>query len=731
MTDAADSGTLKEKWSNIHNENEPCEIVKNNVSSKFESSAATDHNNQIDFTATDTADHQPNEVMPTGHDKEPYTLENKVTFETVLDATAQFKQKKEYPHPKKRLRTARLEIGNIVENTGEHAASAMSYENDNTEKRGGLNKSRKRRVTMVKKKITCNNCGNSFKNLSVFGRHKKKCVFLPDESTREDPEIQCTDDTTDNVMECNSNSSNSVLHDDDTTHSKSEALICSQCNSKFHDKTSLKFHIQSHGNPKYKCDECEKFFQSKSNLTKHKRLHKKTFHCDDCNSSFASKENYDIHNCRSNDSAQESMQKKSLISDNKHVCDVCQKEFSKRKGMLAHRKQHSVQQANKFICKICFKGLQTKSSLMKHLRIVHSDSRNFVCDVCGKSFKQQDTLNIHLKTHDENRSKFECPDCGKGLASSGSLKVHLRTHQDVRPFMCDVCGMSFHQKGNLAKHMLSHTDRTAHQCPKCGKEFKYSETLKIHLRGHALKDGLTDYELSAYGKHYTCEICGKKMPSASQHKVHMRTHTNERPYECKFCRKRFKEGGKLTRHMRTHEHPEHNEHNYINNTNVDSKFTALITTYKAIKPKPKLILPTDQTEVFPASDVTVLNTNAEMASSNASYVHNTDYTNNAVGGLVMDEPSSYQNETLIDSGAHEEQRQYLMHQLTPVSNLMVQAPRQFQVPPVDMPNTEHPVHVGYSDENQVTPHVYSEVLVHSEIQQRPSNDVQPFNTKFL
>lgn len=738
VEDIQQNDTFTELQNGIHDENND-PMIESNTSETCKNYSKEDNDNHDDQAIVATDNDQIDKAMPNRMEfNKQDEADNIVTTETGdLELPSISTKTKEYPNPKKRLKTARVFEENKVERESDVT--------ENIEEVVSSKSTTKRRVAMIKKNYSCKNCGCSFKNISVFGRHKKKCIYLPispmqDQIENEHQETEVVaEDKLRSCDQCNITfKTDEDLHDHLKIHSKLEALICLQCNDVFYDQKAYKVHIQGHEEPKYKCDQCDKAFQFKSTLTKHKRSHKETYQCNNCNSNFVSKEKFDSHDCQlSHSSKTQTIHVTNSITENKHICDICQKEFPKRRGLLTHRKLHSVQLGNKHTCELCSKGFKSKNSLMKHMRFVHSESRDFVCDVCGKSFKQQDTLNCHLKTHDENRSEFKCPECGKSLATSGSLKVHLRTHQDVRPFMCDVCGMSFHQKGNLAKHMLSHTNKTSHKCEKCGKDFKYSDTLKTHLRAHALKDGLNDYELSAYGKHYTCEVCGKKMASVSQYKVHLRTHTNERPYECTICRKSFKEGGKLKRHMRTHEHPEHVEHNYISNLKAErnSGFTEITMRHQFSKPSQKLTPRKDQSEesMIPdvSTEVTLQNANSVIPST-TGYIDNVTYQNDTDGGLMMMKPTPFQNNSsvsevrVIDENRH----QFLMHQLTPVSNLMVEAPRPIQVSACDVTD-EQIVHVAFGEENHIAPSVYSEVLVHSDFQSNQSNTIQSFTTKYL
>ncbi|XP_063434916.1 zinc finger protein 567-like [Mytilus trossulus] len=646
---------------------------------------------------------------------------------------------KEYPHPKKRL--TKMKAQEVDETNDSKTSKTILTEgnsetplvNKKTSKSKCIGKSQKQDKKNVKNKnnkFECKTCFLMFDSGSLLKQHLVK--HKTDTSTK--IICSCCKKTFKTKLKLRKHMRTKHMKYPATQFTKKTfiSLKCEKCGKVFHRQDTFKSHMKFHEAPKHKCQICDKAFYLKTNLSKHKKTHKKRLECQSCQAVFTDRENYELHNCQSNDPENFTRTYNSWVTeDGKHVCGICRKVFTKRRGLLTHRKLHSII-CTSHVCNICNKSYKTRNSLNKHVKIVHSGSRDFVCDLCGKSFKQQDTLNVHMRTHDNNRTEYECKVCGKFLSAQGALKVHMRTHVNLKPHMCDVCGMSFSQRGNLAKHMLSHSNNANYRCEQCGKDFKYPDTWRTHQRSHALKAGLDDLKVMAFGKFYRCEVCEKKFASASQYKVHMRTHTNERPYPCLRCGKSFKESGKLARHMKTHKGLEHNEHNYISNSKdqKDNTRRRKDQRYVDIAIKPGY----DVNLMLPQRNESLTMDNA-MPSSNPN--QNTD-----IGQLYpvqFTESSTFTDEVCSDTSSvinkgsqqaphtgspirviDDSRHQFLMHQLTPVTSLIMESADGQHI---QLPNEMYVMQLGIPDDSHVTnPNLINPTQAYS-----PNNDVLQSN----
>ncbi len=101
---------------------------------------------------------------------------------------------------------------------------------------------------------------------------------------------------------------------------------------------------------------------------------------------------------------------------------------------------------NVFCCDICSKEFQKKkASLTMHIRIAHWNKR-FECDVCGVRLKYR--LQEHMRIcHGNNKSQikaFECDVCGICSDYKRDLIRHIRAlhhgiKSQVMAFECEMC----------------------------------------------------------------------------------------------------------------------------------------------------------------------------------------------------------------------------------------------------------------------------------------------------
>ncbi|KAL8624326.1 hypothetical protein ACOMHN_044757 [Nucella lapillus] len=135
----------------------------------------------------------------------------------------------------------------------------------------------------------------------------------------------------------------------------------------------------------FKCDQCPKSFQWKSNLARHQVTHDE---------------------------------------DRRYPCENCDKVFTDPSNLQRHiRSQHVGARCH--ACSDCGKTFATSSGLKQHQHI-HSSIKPFQCEVCLKAYTQFSNLCRHKRMHADCRQQIKCKDCGQAFSTVTSLSKHKR-----------------------------------------------------------------------------------------------------------------------------------------------------------------------------------------------------------------------------------------------------------------------------------------------------------------
>uniref|UniRef100_A0A8D0AB73 MDS1 and EVI1 complex locus n=1 Tax=Sander lucioperca TaxID=283035 RepID=A0A8D0AB73_SANLU len=171
------------------------------------------------------------------------------------------------------------------------------------------------------------------------------------------------------------------------THMTQNKCLNPRCCSMFCVSCSLEAHTLSHSEDReYKCDQCPKAFNWKSNLIRHQMSHDSGKH---------------------------------------YECENCSKQvFTDPSNLQRHiRSQHVGARAH--ACSDCGKTFATSSGLKQHKHI-HSSVKPFMCEVCHKSYTQFSNLCRHKRMHADCRTQIKCKDCGQMFSTTSSLNKHRR-----------------------------------------------------------------------------------------------------------------------------------------------------------------------------------------------------------------------------------------------------------------------------------------------------------------
>ncbi|RMC01945.1 hypothetical protein DUI87_21107 [Hirundo rustica rustica] len=221
--------------------------------------------------------------------------------------------------------------------------------------------------------------------------------------------------------------------------------IAGQINSKFcklledTESTHLEKHMLSHSEEReYKCDQCPKAFNWKSNLIRHQMSHDsgKHYECENCAKVFTDPSNLQRH-IRSQH-----------VGARAHACPECGKTFATSSGLKQHKHIHS--SVKPFICEVCHKSYTQFSNLCRHKRM-HADCRTQIkCKDCGQMFSTTSSLNKHRRFC-EGKNHFAAGGFfGQGISLPGSPamdKTSMVNMNHANPGLADYFGANRHPAG--------------------------------------------------------------------------------------------------------------------------------------------------------------------------------------------------------------------------------------------------------------------------------------------
>lgn len=259
---------------------------------------------------------------------------------------------------------------------------------------------------------------------------------------------------------------------------KSTKFKCEQCDMCFGSKSAHTSHMKSHANNKYQLPSglsgatvvAANGLLDLANGQIGSRTPNDQYQCDVCKKTFAVPARLIRHY-------------RTHTGERPFECEFCHKMFSVKENLQVHRRIHTKERPYK--CSVCDRAFEHSGKLHRHMRI-HTGERPHKCNVCGKTFIQSGQLVIHMRTH-TGEKPYKCPveGCGKGFTCSKQLKVHSRTHTGEKPYQCDICFRDFGYNHVLKLHRVQHYGAKCYKCTICDETFKSKKEMEAHIKGHA------------------------------------------------------------------------------------------------------------------------------------------------------------------------------------------------------------------------------------------------------
>ncbi|MGH0126719.1 UNVERIFIED_CONTAM: hypothetical protein FKN15_062888, partial [Acipenser sinensis] len=229
-----------------------------------------------------------------------------------------------------------------------------------------------------------------------------------------------------------------------------------------------------HEERQYRCEECDKFFEYKTELLDHQK-----YPCSTAHSAFSIVDKDFQHKLGGSEHDLQDFHDLHDLHDPQE-CKECDQVFPDAQSLERHMLSHSEEREYK--CDQCPKAFNWKSNLIRH-QMSHDSGKHYECENCSKVFTDPSNLQRHIRSQHVGARAHACPDCGKTFATSSGLKQHKHIHSSVKPFMCEVCHKSYTQFSNLCRHKRMHADcRTQIKCKDCGQMFSTTSSLNKHRR---------------------------------------------------------------------------------------------------------------------------------------------------------------------------------------------------------------------------------------------------------
>ena len=269
--------------------------------------------------------------------------------------------------------------------------------------------------------MNCNICSDPQESFASARRHYKDCHGI-------DGYIMC----------CNKKFKLRIhLIDHLNAHLNIVKYRCPICNKALTTKAQLNFHVRSHGEKNLECDLCGKKVATKIEIRSHIFRHQwdnldRAFHCNQCEKKFKCKYQLSKHF--------------DVVHDPNInlVCEICSRIVKGHATLASHLKTHQkINDEDKLPCTICGQLLKNKKAHTRHMRMHKEALQDHICPQCSKNYPHQDALKKHIRAVHEAIRNHYCRFCEKTFTSLVKLKEHEAVHSGINLYTCQFCNYSW------------------------------------------------------------------------------------------------------------------------------------------------------------------------------------------------------------------------------------------------------------------------------------------------
>lgn len=269
--------------------------------------------------------------------------------------------------------------------------------------------------------LTCRVCKKDFddiKNIAAHLRKEHSVAIISD-----DPGLQVFKFSPSgwSCAECQKNCpSLRVLSRHTASHYRN--VVCAKCGNSYCTKRDLFTHNLKRHTKLIQCSKCKTKFETIQDRTKHCMQTKKCwkYRCHVCNERFANFLRKTRHTVEQHPETL-----------NVFKCSCCSETFVDR---IRFREHFVVAHTTKFACSFCEQRFKNKQYLKDHIAAIHTGAKDFVCDVCDKSFARKRGLVQHYWQHKEDK-RFKCHMCSLQFNQKVTWKGHMRSrHPEIVDF---------------------------------------------------------------------------------------------------------------------------------------------------------------------------------------------------------------------------------------------------------------------------------------------------------